>query len=124
MTDNEKRLFTRVKQYFGNEIDWKDNTNVTSARRTTIYPDLVGKDSDGLHVIVEVKNAPSNISRDPTTAWRDTQHKSVGQILDYATAYMEQYNVQLKDMRMLIIGDCYFETVDKICTFLRDHVSL
>lgn len=121
MTEKENRLLARVKAYFGNEVEWCDDTKLVSARGTMLKPDLVGKDSNGLHVIVEIKNNPSATAKDHATNKRDGERESIGQILDYATAYMEQNDVSIKDLRLFIIGDYFSETVDKICQFLRDQ---
>lgn len=118
MTGKGLRLLARVKESLGEDIVWDDDTNLLSAKDTAIYPDLVGRDSKGLHVIVEVK---SEFVHENDTTRRDAEYKSVGQILDYVTAYMEQHYISLKDLRLLIVGDYLSETVDKICLFLCER---
>ena len=109
---------------FGEEIHWKDSMELEGANGKKIYPDLVGMDSKNLTVIVEVK---SEFDSENSTNRRDAAHKSVGQVLNYANAYMKEYkpSVELKDsskhLRLFIFGDRFSKTVENICQFLRMH---
>ena len=82
-----------------------------------IHPDLLGKDSDGTPVIVEIKiGVPGRAS--------------VGQILEYADAYWrtdfpnQPISPTMKivsegRLRLFIIGTDFSPSVDGICEYLR-----
>ena len=112
------------RDLFGEEIHWKDSIELEGANRKKIYPDLVGMDSKNLTVIVEVK---SEFDSEDSTNRRDAAHKSVGQVLNYANAYMKEYkpSVELKDtfkhLRLFIVGEKISPIVENICQFLNVH---
>ena len=122
MTEREKDVFALAKKSLGEKIIWNESYTVSSAIGTSISIDAVGKDPQGRTVIVEVKTkSRAKNPNDRQIANRDAEHKAVGQILDYATAYMEQHGISPKDLRLIIVADYRLETVDKICLFLCEQ---
>ena len=105
-----------TRRFFGEKIDW-DTDRRLWGERGDIFPDLLGKDSDGIPVIVEVKmGAPSR--------------GAVGQILEYAYAYLRTFfpnqpiNGTMKiaskgRLRLFIVGTHFSSHVDGICEYLR-----
>ena len=104
------------RRVFSEEIYWDMNRRLWGAR-ADIFPDLLGKDSDGIPVIVEVKiGKPSR--------------GTVGQILEYAYAYLQRFfpkqpiDRTMKmasegSLRLFIIGTDFSPPVDGICEYLR-----
>lgn len=90
---------------FGEDISLRRTNNINN-------PDLIGKDSEGNAVIVEVK-----IWSDNSTNRRDQEDKSVGQIIRYASDYVKSNPSD--NRRLFIIGHDYSPTVEACCDFLR-----
>ena len=100
---------------FGEKIDWQ-SVSLTSMRGAPITPDLVGTDSQGHPVIVEVKfkfDFPGDINH----LRSDPEHKSIGQILQYDRAYQRKYpSTQIP--RLFIVSIDFSPDVEDICQFL------
>ena len=104
------------QRFFSEKIYWDTSPRLRGASGH-IYPDLLGKDSDGTPVIVEIKMGVPG---------RD----SVGQILEYAAAYWrtdfpnQPISPTMKivsegRLRLFIIGTDFSRPVDRICEYLR-----
>ena len=109
MLESEKDLELWIKYnphiVFGEEIDWVDSH---------VRADLVGKDSKGNAVIVEVKLWKDNDSN------RNAQEYScVGQIIRYANDYINAHPSE--NMRLFIVAQYFSHTVEDCCEFLRSH---
>lgn len=124
----EKKLVPHIKRYFSDESihTWRESQSVRSANDTDIWIDLVGVDIDGKHLLIEIKTrSRAKNPADRVTAHRDAVHKAVGELLDYATAYMEQHQLSISDLRLISVVEKHQETeshsntVEKICKFLR-----
>ena len=102
-----------------------------------IYPDLIGTDSEGNIIIVEVKTGLLRWKPDVGDTY-DLQNsnaavrESVGQILDYARAKIramypnskpttEELSRLTKKLRLFIVGDDYSLAVEEICELLRSN---
>ena len=102
-----------------------------------VYPDLIGTDSEGNIVIVEVKTGLLRWKPDVGDTY-DLQNRnaavreSVGQILDYARAKIramcsnskpttEELSSLTKKLRLFIVGDDYSIAVEDICELLRSN---
>ena len=102
-----------------------------------VYPDLIGMDSEGNIVIVEVKTRVLRWKPDVGDSY-DLQNnnaavrESVGQILDYARAKIraiypnskpttEELSSLTKKFRLFIVGDDYSLAVEEICELLRSN---
>ena len=109
----EKELLTpwieeNTYHVFGENITWQDvNTNNQG-------PDFKGQDSTRRHVIVEVKFKFSFTGRS------DTEHKSIGQILQYLMDYKRECpSAQMP--RLFVVSIEYSSVVDEICLFLQER---
>lgn len=102
---------------FGERITWH-YYKFFSKRDTPINPDLVGKDSVDRSVIVEVK-FKFDFPQDNNHLRSDVEHKSIGQILQYHTAYKRKYPFD-KTPRLSIVSIDYSPEVDEICLFLQE----
>ena len=118
--ENERAFKNWIKDHprrvFSEEIYW-DMDRRLWGERGDIFPDLLGKDSDGIPVIVEVKLG-------------EPSRGAVGQILEYAYAYLQTFfpaqpiNKTMKiasggALRLFIIGTDFSPPVDGICEYLR-----
>ena len=107
--ENEKAFENWIKyrsqRFFSEKIDW-DISTMLHGESGPIYPDLLGKDSDGTPVIVEVKMGVPD-------------RTSVGQILEYAYAYWRRN--RRRKLRLFIIGTRFSPSVDGICEYLRTN---
>ena len=123
----EKELISHIREntrrLFDEDIRWDDNRLQLPAIKRKIEVDLAGVDAEGLRVIVEVK---TDLGKSGTQGWHAT-FESIGQVLNYANAYMKEYkpSVDLKDsakhLRLFIIGPIFSQTVENVCEFLRMH---
>lgn len=100
------------RRFFSEKIYW-DISTILQGESGPIYPDLLGKDSDGTPVIVEVKMGVPD-------------RASVGQILEYAYAYWRtdfpnQSINRRRKLRLFIIGTHFSPSVDGICEYLRTN---
>ena len=102
-----------------------------------VYPDLIGTDSEGNIVIVEVKTGLLRRKPDVGDSYdlqnnNDAVRESVGQILDYARAKIralcpnskpttEELSSLTKKLRLFIVGDDYSIAVEEICELLRSN---
>ena len=102
-----------------------------------VYPDLIGTDSEGNIVIVEVKTGLLRWKPDVDDSYdlKNKNHavrESVGQILDYARAKIrdmypnskpttEELSSLTKKLRLFIVGDDYSIAVEEICELLRSN---
>ena len=108
-----------------------------SIERQKVYPDLIGTDSEGNIVIVEVKTGLLKWKEDVDDSY-DLKNKnaavreSVGQILDYARAKIrgmypnskpttQELSSLTKKLRLFIVGDDYSLAVEEICELLRSN---
>ena len=108
-----------------------------STERQKVLPDLIGTDSEGNIVIVEVKTGLLNWKSDVGDTY-DLKNKnnpvreSVGQILDYARAKIrdmypnskptpEELSSLTKKLRLFIVGDDYSIAVEEICELLGSN---
>ncbi|MDE0324857.1 MAG: hypothetical protein OXN27_13160 [Candidatus Poribacteria bacterium] len=120
----EQELISHIREntrsLFDEDIRWDDNRLQLPRNREV---DLAGVDSDGLRVIVEVK---TDLGKPGAQGWHAT-FESIGQVLNYANAYMKAYkpSVDLKDsanhLRLFIVGPIFSQTVEDACDFLRRH---
>lgn len=101
----ENWIKNHSRRFFNEEIYW-DISPILQGERGPIYPDLLGKDSDGAPVIVEVKMGPPD-------------RASVGQILEYAYVYWRTN--RRRKLRLFIIGTRFSSSVDGICEYLRTN---
>ncbi len=108
-----------------------------SIERQKVKPDLIGTDSEGNIVIVEVKTGLLNWKPDVGDSYdlKNNNHpvrESVGQILDYARAKIrdmypnskpttEELSSLTKKLRLFIVGDDYSLAVEEICEMLRSN---
>jgi hypothetical protein len=107
LSKGEKGLVPRVKRYFFDASihTWIESRLVRSANDTDIWIDLVGEGVDGKQLLIEIKTrSRAKKPVDKVTAHRDAVHKAVGQLLDYATAYMEQYQLSIVRLRHSLHG--------------------
>ena len=121
LSENEKKLVPHIKRHFSDESihQWSESVPLKKRVGKPYEIDLVGEGVDGKHLLIEIKmNSAQN---------RDEAHKAVGQLLDYATAYMEQHQLTIGDLRLITVVEKHQETeshsntVEKICKFLRKH---
>ena len=87
-------------------------------RGAKIRPDLIGTYSDGRPVIVEVK-FKFDFPGDSKYLRRDREDRSIGQILQYACAYMRLPS--RNDLRLFIVSIDFSEDVECVCKFLRSQ---
>ena len=108
-----------------------------STERQKVLPDLIGTDSEGNIVIVEVKTGLLNWKTDVGDTYdlknnNNPVRESVGQILDYACAKIrdmypnskptpEKLLSLTKKLRLFIVGDDYSLAVEEICELLRSN---
>lgn len=128
-SEKHEKLVSYVKEnsnkLFGEDFDLDNSVKLKGQYSKDICPDLVGKDSKNLIIIIEIKTEFDSDA--DSTNKRDAAHKSVGQVLNYAYAYMEQRKpwVELKDyskhLRLFIVGKECLKTVEDICHLLRMH---
>ena len=104
---------------FGEKICWKKvkSIGLCSMQGTPIIPDLVGTDSQGHPVIVEVK-FKFNFPSDRDYLRRDVEKRAIGQILLYACAYMRD-NPLTQIPRLFIVSIDFSEDVEYACEILR-----
>lgn len=104
---------------FGEKIKWKSvkSVGLRSMQGTPIIPDLVGTDSQGHPVIVEVK-FKFNFPSDKDYLRRDVEKRAIGQILLYACAYMRD-NLSTQILRLFIVSIDFSEDVEYVCEILR-----
>ena len=100
----------------GEDIEWQD-IELHSLRNAKISPDLVGKDSRGCPVIVEVK-FKFEYPGDANTLRTDPEYMAIGQIIQYACAYRRKYPLT-EDLRLFIISIDHSPDVEDVCKFLR-----
>ena len=110
MSEKHEKLVDDVKKYsldlFGDQIIWKEKLQLPGAIHP-ITPDLVGTDNEGSVNIVDVK---TEFTHADSTPRRDASYKSIGQLLNYAFAYMEKYkpHVKIEDtfnhVRLFVVG--------------------
>jgi hypothetical protein len=112
---------------FGEQIYWRYE-KLRSMRNTSITPDLVGTDSQGQPVIVEVK-FKFEFQGDSNHIRTDPEKMSIGQILLYACAYRRKYpSTQI--LRLFVISIDFSPDVECVCKFLSskginiDHISI
>lgn len=136
MSDGKKhdQLASDVKdnsqKLFGEQICWIDPPPKLKALTHRKPPDLVGKASNGNIIIVEVKTEFDNADK---TNKLDGMDKSVGQVLRYAYAYIEELICQdqkpsdeklkeeLKKFRLFIVGREHLQRLEDICQLLQAH---
>ena len=105
---------------FGEKIDWQ-SVSLPSMRGASITPDLVGTDSQGHPVIVEVK-FKFDFLGDTNHLRTDDEYKAIGQILHYDRAYkrMCQCNgIPIEVPRLFIVSIDFSKDVADVCKFLR-----
>ena len=126
---NENKLVDHIREntqnLFEHDIRWDDKPLRLPGTKGELKTDLAGVDSDGLRVIIEVKTDLSSSKRDQQR--RHAIFESIGQLLNYANAYMKHHkpSVDLKDsakyLRLFIVGPMFSQTVENVCEFLRMH---
>ena len=105
--------------------------------RQNVYPDLIGTDSEGNIIIVEVKTGLLKRKPEAEDGYNlqninAAVRESVGQILDYARAKIrdmcsnskptpEELSNLTKKLRLFIVGDDYSIAVEEICELLRSN---
>ena len=95
---------------------WWESLTLHSMRDAPITPDLVGRDSQGRPVIVEVKlKFNFHGKNNPRT---DREHKSIGQILQYTCAYRRLSG--FKDPRLFIVSIDFSPDVSAVCEYLKE----
>ena len=100
---------------FGRNIRWQ-SVELHSMRGAKIRPDLIGTYSDGCPVIVEVK-FKFDFPGDPKYLRRDREDRSIGQILQYAYAYMRKHP-STEQPRLFIVSIDFSPDVEYVCKFL------
>lgn len=126
---SEKELIAYIREntqnLFGHRIRWDDERLRLPGTKGQLETDLAGVDSDGFRVIVEAKTDLSS-SESPQRR-RHAIFESIGQLLNYANAYMKHHkpSVDLKNsakhLRLFIVGPMFSQTVGNVCEFLRMH---
>ena len=112
---------------FREEIEWQ-SLSLASMRSASITPDLVGTDSQGDPVIVEVK-FKFDFPGDTNHLRSDPEHKSIGQILQYASTYM-RVNPSTLILRLFIVSIDFSPDVAYVCKILRskgidiEHIAI
>lgn len=101
---------------FGEKICWK-SLSLTNMQGNSITPDFEGIDCQGDPVIVEVK-FKFDFPGDTNHLHSDPEHKSIGQILQYASAYMRD-NPSTQILRLFIVSIDFSEDVAYVCKILR-----
>lgn len=101
---------------FGEKICWK-SPSLTNMQGKSITPDFEGIDCQGDPVIVEVK-FKFDFPGDTNHLRSDPEHKSIGQILQYASAYMRD-NPSTQILRLFIVSIDFSEDVAYVCKILR-----
>ena len=119
MLDSEKNLESWIKKnsrlMFGEEFTWLQQRNVNV--------DLLGMDSEGKSVIVEVKLWADNPSNR-----RKQEYACVGQILHYASYLIDSTHPE--NTRLFIISQSTSAVVESSCALLRtqgfciEHLSV
>lgn len=104
---------------FGEKICWKKvkSIGLCSMQGTPIIPDLVGTDSKGHPVIVEIK-FKFNFPSDRDYLRRDVEKRAIGQIILYACAYMREHEA-ISMPRLFIVSIDFSEDVEYVCEILR-----
>lgn len=80
-----------------------------------LFPDLMGTDAQGKKVIVEVQ---TNMD-DYATREHDAIHKSVGQLIHYASEYSQACHFE--NLRLFIVVPTITPQLEHICYYLRTH---
>lgn len=119
-----REVENNANEIFNEDIHWVE-MNIPGEDRP-IRPDMAGYDANGRCVIVELKPFGYNDYDAPRTA--------MGQILHYATAYLEKHlkddprNLSseqliegLKSVRLFIISDRHSNPTEKMCALLETH---
>ena len=88
-------------------------------RGAKIRPDLIGMDSNGRPVVVEVK-FKFEFQVDKKYLRRDREDRPIGQILVYACAYMREHPLT-EQPRLFIVSIDFSEDVECVCKFLRSQ---
>ena len=124
-----------IKLEMGVELPGADAPD--GIERQKVKPDLIGTDSEGNIVIVEVKTGLLRWKPDVGDSYdlrnkNNAVRESVGQILDYARAKIramypnskpttEELSSLTKKLRLFIVGDDYSIAVEEICELLRSN---
>ena len=101
---------------FGEKID-PQSVQLRSLRDAIIKPDFVGTDSQRRPVIAEIK-FKFEFQVDKNYLRRDREDRSIGQILQYACAYMRDCS-ETPMPRLFIVSIDFSEDVECVCKFLR-----
>ena len=101
---------------FGEDIRWCSES-LTSMRGNSITPDFIGVDSQDDMIIVEVKFR-FEFRGDKKHLTTDPEKKSIGQILQYACAYMRKHSTT-PIPRLFIVSIDFSQDVEAVCKFLR-----
>ena len=112
---------------FREEIDWQ-SLSLTNMQGNRVTPDFEGIDSQGNPVIVEVKFKFK--FQDDTDYLRSShEYESLGQILQYACAYMRDKPSTLI-LRLFIVSIDFSPDVAYVCKILRskgidiEHIAI
>ena len=124
-----------IKLKMGVELPGAEAPDSTEIQK--VLPDLIGTDSEGNIVIVEVKTGLLRWKEKADGSYdlknkNDPVRESVGQILDYARAKIremypnskptsEELSSLTKKLRLFIVGDDYSLAVEEICELLRSN---
>lgn len=119
-----EKIRKNATSIFGEFIHW--DTIHPPGERNKMPIDLTGIDAKGNRVVVKVK--PFGFGE------YDTPRQAVGQILHYATAYLQrdmqadprdlpeqQLREGLKKIRLFIVSNRYSPVVEKICALLKAY---
>ena len=106
-----------TQRVFGEDITWGHDLKLYNERDTLVRPDLVGEDSNGCHVIVEVKfkfyfHGPYQYVR------TNREHIAIGQILRYACAHRKKFPSDSMP-RLFIVSIDLSKDVRATCEFLK-----
>ena len=111
MLESEDKLVCWIKTHsnilFSEKIDWHNSR---------VNADLVGKDSQRIPVIVEVK-----LWYDETPNRKKQEHTSVGQIIHYTYDYANANAYPSENIRLFIIAQYKSEVVERCCELLWGH---
>ena len=104
---------------FNEDITWGHDLELYNERGTRVLPDLIGKDPNGCHVIVEVK-FKFYFPGPGAFVGPNREHVAIGQILRCDYAYRKKFP-SAPTPRLFIVSIDLSKDVKAICKFLRER---
>ena len=130
-------MFGSEKIQWDNEGTLPGSETIPSSKYRRIRPDMIGSDANGNVVIVEIKVFREEIDNNRKINNRDAIHKAVGQILNYADAYLRKglnpdvegisdadalARIGLRSVRLyIVVHPVASPTLENLCQLLRAH---